>query len=315
MLLINRKMLLHITVIIPLIMICNNNARSQVVNVKVKQRGEFTGHYKVYGGDYALYDGKINDNDALQILNLVVRDYNNGVIYKDVINVWENIDDVYSGGKYHGRIILQICRLYFNEAFKEFHYGSLHGPFNDSSDNFQRRGCDADKYSIGFGELGSTGKRKYGYKQEYNYRIIPEFNVRFKNEYNSNYRYIDWFKNSQNAEYYCYKTLPSKNKLIVRSAEKSSKNIEEVLLHIFNTVRADDDIYTNGEYDDVLIKVLGLYNTTKSLFGVTVAKNIYSKVGSVIYMYINKENNKELFKNKCNSLGVEIKLNTKSKFF
>lgn len=285
------------------------SVKAQIYN----ERGQR--YFKVFGADFLLDNGRINDSQASKILRYVEKSYNESKITSDINIIWRDIDDIYDGGKYHGEIILTIFKTYLNIAFDRYHNKSLGFSgnlrrFNNGNGDLIDNYAQASTYGEFYNNttLGSTGKKQYYVKWTTRYRVLgrfPEMNY--------------WVHDQSGQKEYAYNAHEAKliaeqyvtRNMIYMSAYTSKNNLKSMLTHVERTVRLDDKIYTSGNFDNLIIAILNQHSTTKSQYGEKIAYTFYKNISEMLYGYIYSADKKEELRKK--TLNMRILANFGSK--
>ncbi len=268
-------------------------------------------YYRVFGADFTLTDGQLDDQQARKIQRFTENCYDKNIVNDDLRDVWRNIDDIYEGGKYHGLIVLTILRTYLNSAFAKYHNdgigfrGNLRRFSSGEGDivaNYAQASTRSKFYS--HTTLGSTGKEKYIISWETCYRILPDFFKMSSSLYTRGSQ-KEFCHNSRDAKVYAEKFVT--RNMIYMSAYVSSQNIENVLTHIDRTIREDDSIFVKGDWDKVMLQILDQFSVTREKFGDKISKTFYKKVAVTVFSYIRKDEARAAFEAKARELGLEAR--------
>ncbi len=268
-----------------------------MVNAQYKYK--FGNKYlKVFSEDFILKEGKLSDDQALKIISLLKKNSKNSRIDKSTYLLYDEIDSLYKGGKYHGSILCLIFDNYLKIAF-----GTFHSPIKFKT-NFVQKFAYYKYYNIG----NRNSKTFYYFSVKTTTKVIPSFKhpTKFthtvKHSYEGEYKDRNDLKQSFSSRNFWGEENRKSN--IQFSAFISAKNLLEIPTKIASSVSKDDRILSEGIYDFLLISILRKYITTTNTYSKELADIFYSELAYDILELIYSDT--KSFYNTIDRYGIKL---------
>lgn len=275
-------------------------------------------YYRCFGADFQLEDGRLSDVQAKKILRYVQDSYENNRLNEHVLDIWRNTDDLYDGGKYHGKIMLTILKIYLNVAFDGYHNRPLsyrdskHRAWEEVIPGFAWRQWGKDHLYDNV--WCANNKKTTYYTYGWYYKLLPnleELVDRGKKActYEDYHSEEGCFRSPEEAIFYArsyVKKRYKKEELFARSANKSASNVVGVVQHIYKTVSLEDSIFASGSYDHTLSAIIEQFPNTRRRYGDLVSRSLYSEIANRVYSFIYGKRAKQKMLEAANKYKLQI---------